>query len=79
MNNEYKTSDFYIAAYIKASGIPLLYADKSNPRKVLFVFSGLKDSQNLAEDFLFGKGSIEPRTFVAAIKELKQLLYSSVW
>lgn len=77
MNNEYQTSDFYIAAYLKASDIVLLRTDRSNPQKVLFVFTDSKDRQVLTEDFLFGRALTDPRKFISAIKELKQLLYNN--
>lgn len=76
MNNEYQTSDFYIAAYLRANGIALLRTDRSNPQKVLFVFSDTKNRHELTEDFLFGRALTEPRKFISAIKELKQLLYN---
>ncbi len=78
MNNEYQTADFYIAAYLRASGIALLRANRSNPQKVLFVFPDTQDRQSLTEDFLFGRARTEPKKFIAAIKELKQLLYNNL-
>lgn len=78
MNHEYQTSDFYVAAYLLASGVRLLRSDRSNPRRVVFVFSYNEGEQNLIEDFLFGRSKVDPRKLISAIKELKQLLHSDI-
>jgi len=80
MKNEKKQftlSDFYLAAFLRAKGLELLNIDFTNPRRALFVFEDKKDRQTLVEDFLFGRAKIEPKGFVSAIKELKQLLHST--
>lgn len=74
----FKTSNFYLSAFLQAKGINLVDIDKSNPRQSLFVFNETEDRQSLAEDFLFGRGSVEPRKFAQSIKSLKQLLYSNL-
>jgi len=82
MNNknpsQFQTSDFYLAAFLRAKGLMLLNVEKTNPRRVLFIFEDKKDRQNLVEDFLFGRTQIEPKSFISAIKELKQLLHSNL-
>ena len=80
MNNENKfiLSDFYLAAFCLVKGFKLLDIDKANPRRALFVFQDKESRQSLVEDFLFGRAEVNPKEFAAAIKELKQLLYSEL-
>ncbi len=77
-NQQFVLSDFYLAAFLRAKGFQLLNIDKNDPRRALFVFQDRKDRQNLVEDFLFGRAQIELKSFVSAIKELKQLLHSDL-
>lgn len=77
-NSQFKTSDFYLSAFLLSQGFELLDIDKSlDPHKALFIFQDKDERQKLIEDFLFGRAQIEPKDFVSAIKELKQLLYSN--
>lgn len=75
---QFETADFYIASYCLAIGFKLLSIKRDNPQRALFVFEDTKQRQSLVEDFLFGRASVEPKSFVAAIKELKQLLHSEI-
>jgi len=74
---QFKSSDFYISAYILSLGYKLTNIDKTNPRRAVFVFEDCAKGQELSSGFLLGKEKIEPKKFVSAIKELKQLLYSN--
>ncbi len=76
-HKQFKTSDFYTASYLRARGFKIATVDFADPRRALFVFEDNKDRQCLIEDFLFGRASVEPKSFVVAIKELKQLLHSN--
>lgn len=73
---KFTSSDFYLSAFLKAKGFRLLSITRENPQRALFVFQDTRDREGLLEDFLFGRAEIEPKSFVSAIKELKQLLYS---
>ena len=77
-NKQFTLSDFYLASFLRAKDFRLLNIIKDNPHRVLFVFEDTKDRQNLVEDFLYGRSFIEPKSFVSAIKELKQLLHSDL-
>jgi len=77
-NKQFTLSDFYLASFLRAKDFRLLNIIKDNPRRVLFVFEDTRDRQNLIEDFLYGRAFIEPKSFVSAIKELKQLLHSDL-
>ena len=76
-NQKFILKDFYLAAFLKAKGFRLLKIewDRDNPRRALFVFEDAENRQSLVEDFLFGRAQVEAKSFVLAIKELKQLLH----
>ncbi len=75
---KFETPDFYLSAFLLSQRFKLLSIDKANPHKAIFVFQDKKDRQSFVEDFLFGRAIIEPKSFVSAIKELKQLLHSNL-
>ena len=79
-DKKFALADFYLAAFLRAKGFQLfdIEWDKNNPRRALFIFEDKEDRQSLVEDFLFGRAQIEPKSFISAIKELKQLLHSSL-
>ena len=74
---QFSTPDFYIASFCVAKGLKLAGVERENPRRILFVFDDTEDREGLIEDFLFGRTTVEPKAFVTAIKELKQLLHSN--
>lgn len=76
-NRNFILADFYLSAFCLVKGFKLISVDKANPSRILFVFKDKEDRQSLIEDFLFGRAKIEPKSFVSAIKELKQLIHSA--
>lgn len=76
--NTFSTSDFYTAAFLKTKGLNLVDIDRTNSKRAFFIFEKHKDRTELVESFLFGYARVEPKSFVAAIKELKQLLHSGI-
>jgi len=77
-DQQFQTSDFYLSAFLLTKGFKLLDIDKTNLHRALFIFQDRTNRQNLVEDFLFGRAKIEPKSFISAIKELKQLLHSDL-
>lgn len=76
-NATYTTSDFYIAAYLRASEIlPFIGINKTDPRRFRFTFSDSNARKQLVDDFFAGRAMVDARQFIAAIKELKSLMYS---
>jgi hypothetical protein len=71
------TKDFYITAFLLAKGFSLSHIDRTNPRQVYFAFDYTESRDQLVEDFLFSRALVEPKSFISAIKELKQLLHSN--
>ena len=72
-----ETKDFYLAAYVLTQGVKLSHLDRTDPRRVVFVFENVKNRENLVRDFLYRKALVEPQDFVDRIKTLKQFLYSN--
>jgi hypothetical protein len=73
---EFLLSDFYAAVFLRSSGFDLLGINKSDPRRFNFIFKDKSGRIKLLDDFFAGRATTEPRQFVAAIKELKSLMYS---
>lgn len=76
MEGDYTTKDFYLAAHLRASGLELIGANRSNPHQVFFVFADSKAREKLVDDFLFGRASVNSKAFISAIQALKQLIHS---
>lgn len=74
--NQFVTADFYVSAFLLAKGVKLLNVNRENGRKLEFIFSVSTAKQRLVNDFWLGQGSVEPKRYAAAIKDLKALIYS---
>jgi hypothetical protein len=74
--NEFILSDFYAAVFLRSSGFDLIGINKSDPRRFNFIFQDKAGRIKLLDDFFAGRAAVDPRQFVAAIKELKSLMYS---
>lgn len=75
-NKEFGTSDFYVAVFLCSSDFKLTRINKSDPRRFNFIFADKAERVKLLDEFFAGRALTEPRRFVAAIKELKQFMYS---
>lgn len=74
--NTFSTDSFQLAAFLLSESISLISTDKTNPRRVLFVFEESELREKLTEEFLAHKAKIEPHKFFSAQKDLKQMIYS---
>lgn len=82
-NYEYKTSDIYFAAYLKAVGVTLLRTEEddrsNNPRikKLLFIFDvGSQEQLDEHKNGYFGgSGTVSAQLFVQSIRSLKSLCF----
>lgn len=75
MNNaRYFTTDFYLAAFLKAKGLKLIEAIKENGRST-FVFEDDMQRDNLIKDF-YNKGLVEASLFKNALQDLKAIIHS---
>ena len=73
----FDTRDFYISAFLLAKGYKLVSVNRSNPQRVLFAFNDFESREDLLRDFILGKSSVEPQSFINSIKALKQVLHSN--
>ena len=73
---KYKTSDVYLADYLKAKDYKLSGVDK-NGNKVIFIFEKNEDEvEPMVLEYVNKSGQVVPMIFVDEIKSLKQLVFS---
>jgi hypothetical protein len=72
---QFNTDNFLLAAYLLSEGCILLTLDKSNPRRVSFVFEDSEKRIELANRFFSYQAIVEPNRLNASMRNLKQLLY----
>ena len=78
--NYFRTTSFYVSAFLFAKGLELVDIDRSNPQRSQFVFKDSPQRESLINAFNFAKEdspevAIDARQFVMAIKMLKDKLY----
>lgn len=76
----FSTNSFYPAAFLLAGGYRLLSIDKSDSRRMEFVFDDSDEIREVFEGFNFAKADdpivlVDARKFVVAIKSLKEKMY----
>ena len=73
--NTYRTSDFYLAAFLKAKGMRIVDREKVGIR-VTFVFDDRPDRKILVAEF-FNDGVVEIGAFRNAIQDLKTMVFNT--
>ncbi len=71
----YQCTDLYLAAYLVSEDERIIQVDKTNERRAVFLFEESPRIERLVEKYWDKSGSIEPRAYVSAIKEVKDFLY----
>ncbi len=71
----FPTDNFQLASLLLAESCKLISLDKSNPRRVLFVFEDTPERKTLTQKFLSYEAKVEPHRFFSAQKDLKQMIY----
>ena len=72
---KYRTSDLYLAAFLKASGLRFL--DKARiGSKVEFIFEDRGDIDELIQEF-FNDGKVNITAFKNAIQDLKTIVFNT--
>lgn len=75
MNNaRYFTTDFYLAAFLRAKGLKLIEVMKENGRST-FVFEGNIEKDNLIKDF-YNNGLIEVGFYKNALQDIKAIIHN---
>lgn len=76
----FRTTNFYIAAFLFAKDLELVNIDRTNPQKCNFVFIDTPEREELLGVFNFGKENhteamVDARKMIFAVKTLKEKLY----
>lgn len=73
----YRTSNFYLSAYLICRGLELVSLVRDDPKRAAFVFTDSAEREEMVNQYNFGKEAlVDARRFVAATKELKYKLYT---
>lgn len=75
-NGTYRTSDFYVAAWLLFNGLQLEGIDRHNPRRSEFIFEDREDRSELVHSFVCGQAEGNLPDFIFYIRKAKRLLYS---
>ncbi len=75
-NSLFSTDSFQLASYLLSESVALLSTDKSNPKRVLFIFEESDLRKKLTDDFLAYRAIVEPHRLASAQKDLKQMIYA---
>lgn len=70
----YATTDFYLAAFLKAKGMKIVDTEQ-NGRRSTFLFENCSDTKSLVRDF-YNDGLIKVNDFKNAIQDLKAMIYN---
>ncbi len=79
MNNfdEYLEShDLALVAAAAEYGFSPIELDKSNPRRVTFIFEHSEELKKLIDNYWLDQLNVNPRTYFDALKHLKTRIYS---
>lgn len=74
---EYTSTDFYLTAYLLASGLELLGTRKLTPNKTIFLLKDSLKRETLVQDFFAGRASVNPLAYKDWIQNLKAMLHNS--
>jgi len=74
--NEFYTFDLGLATVLATLGYELLRLDKSNPKKVSFIFKKDKDIEQVMTDYFNDKIKLPAQTLFNNQKNLKNRIYS---
>jgi hypothetical protein len=70
----YKTSDLYLAAFLKLKGFKM--SVEKNRNKAIFTFEKTDELTLLVNEYLNEGGSCSPLLYTNSIKNLKNLIYN---
>lgn len=79
MDKDIFTTDSYLlACYLISSSCLLITIDRTNPRRLIFVFQESKRRKELTEEFLSYKAKVEPHRFHSSQRDLKAIMCQRV-
>lgn len=76
----YITTNFYLACFLFAKGVELVNLNRSNPKRSEFIFRNNPEVVDLIDAFDYSPKdspaiTLDCRTFITAIKSLKDILH----
>lgn len=74
--DNYKTNDFALAVTLLCYGFNILELDRTNPRRVYFIYNQSEALESAVSDFWDNKLTVNPKTFLSTQKELKARVFS---
>ena len=74
--NTYKTSNFYLSAFLEASDIPLVSFNRSNG-KTTFEFAETNRLTQLIDNYFSDTVKVSPIRYGNSLKNLKAMIYST--
>lgn len=76
-NNTFSTDSFQLASFLLSESCKLISLDKSNPRRIIFIFEESENRKEITQKFLAFEAVSEPHRLASAQKDLKQLIYQN--
>jgi len=73
-NQEYGTSDLYLAAYLKCAGLKLL-GTKKEGKKAIFIFRDIPQRRNLVLKFVNDTAVCKVKKYRTALRDLKSFAF----
>ena len=71
----FSTDNFQLACFLASESVRIISLDKTDPRRVVFVFEESEQRITLTQKFLAYEALVEPHRFCSAMKDLKQMIY----
>ena len=76
MTARYETNDLHLAATLQCLGLELLEVDRSDPRRVRFVFLDDDQRREWTRQYLAGELRVDPLILLNSFRMLKRQIYA---
>lgn len=73
----FSTTDLSLAAALYMT-FPIASLDRSDPRRVKFVFEDSDELKKACETFFAGASLVEPKAYFSALRNIKNRLYGTI-
>ena len=75
LKDDFVTSDMYLAATLTI-WFPLLDIDRTEDRRLRFVFARSEGLDNIVKDYWDERIQVVPQTYAAKVKEIRQRMFN---
>lgn len=75
-NDYYESHDLALVAALAEYGFTPLQLDRSNPKRVVFIFEHSEELRSLIDEYWLNQLKVNPKTYFDSLKHLKTRLYS---